>query len=64
MKGRDQQVVSPFQGSDFCMNFSQGVALGFPLFVPSGRPISRGYPLETARNPLRKQQRCLVFELD
>ena len=50
LKGRNRRLVPPFQGLDFCVNLSQGVALGFQLFAPSGLPISTTYALETARN--------------
>ena len=33
------------------MNISQGVALGFQLYAPSGLPVTGSHPLETARNP-------------
>ena len=37
------------------MNISQGVALGFQLFTPSGLPVTGTYPLETARNPKKRR---------
>ena len=38
---------------------SQGVALGFQLFAPSGLPVTCSYPLKTAGNPLSTPAQCL-----
>jgi hypothetical protein len=50
LKGRHQRVVPPLQGSDFCVNIPQGVALGFQFFASSRLPDTPRYPLKAAKN--------------
>ena len=50
LKGRHQRRVPPFQGSDFPTDISQGVALGFHVFAPSGLPATDGCSPKTTRN--------------
>ena len=61
LKGRHRRVVSPFQGSDFCVNISQGVALGYQLFAPSGLPVTGIYPLEKVRKPYFHVRRVVAL---
>jgi hypothetical protein len=42
---------------DSFVDVSQGVALGFQLFAPSGLPILGSYPREIEKKP-KKNARC------
>ncbi|MEY2881090.1 MAG: hypothetical protein RLZZ15_3470 [Verrucomicrobiota bacterium] len=57
LRGRHPRRVSPFQGLDSWWGISQGVALGYRLFAPSGLPILGIGPLKSAR--LRFYRRLL-----
>jgi hypothetical protein len=52
LKGRHQRAVPPLQGSDISVKLSQGVALGFQLFAPSGLPQLRQLPTENSEEPI------------